>query len=113
MCVFICVNPKVQERLELPLAIAHRQAMQLCALCPIESQLLPATPHTPLATTLVKPLDEQSERRIMKRGAWLQAYYQSRTRAAARRTSTQDWHKAFDAIAEAWGRLLSLVGLRW
>lgn len=113
MCIFICVNPKVRERLEMPLARSQRESMQMCGLCPSESQLLPPLPGVAPMKATIKRLDEASVRRITKRSAWLQAYWRSRTRAPSRGVSAKDWHNAFDAIAEAWGRLLSLVGLRW
>jgi hypothetical protein len=113
MCVFLCVNPKVRENLEMRLARAHRQSMQLCALCPTESHLLPPLHGTWLVKTSVRPLDEAAVRRVTKRSAWLQVYCLRRMHTTSRHRSAQDWHKALNAIAEAWGRFLSLMGLHW
>jgi hypothetical protein len=107
MCVLLCVNPQAREWIDLPLARAYRQTFQLCALRPDEPDF-----GAPAASS-VEPLDKAAERRVMKRSAWLQAYCAHQARIAQRRSSPQEWHHAFDALAKAWGRLLALVGLRW
>lgn len=103
MCVLLCANPKVHEWLDVPLALAHRQALQIGALCPpsVDSNLEDIE------------LDEAEARRLMNRSAWIQAYCRYRAQPVERNALSQDWQKALEAIAHAWGRLLSLIGLRW
>jgi hypothetical protein len=110
MCVFFCANPLVHEWLDMRLARAHRQTFQLCAICPDEPDWeIPQSGGVATRQAVAKKLDTATERRLMKRSAWIQAYCAS---ADQRRASSQDWHKALDAIANAWGRLLSFVRLR-
>jgi hypothetical protein len=110
MCVFLCANSQAVEWLEMPLARAYRQTFQLCAICPDEPDWEMTQHGVATKRAGVRQLDAATQLRVMKRSAWIQAYC---IRAAQRRASSQDWHKAFDAIANAWGRLLSFVGLRW
>jgi hypothetical protein len=109
MCVLLCANPKVREWLDVPLALAHRQSLQVAAVCHAGAHGL-----LPNAASVEQPneLDQTDERR-MKRSTWLQGYCSHQAYVSRRRASSPEWHKAFDAIANAWGRLLSLVGLRW
>jgi hypothetical protein len=103
MCVLLCANPKVHEWLDFPLALAHRQALELSTLCANGWDAKPG-----------EHMDEATARRVMKRSAWLQAYCKFHSQLAQRRqSSSQDWQKALEVLANAWGRLLSLVGLRW
>jgi len=114
MCVVLCANPKVHEWLDISLARSYRQTLQLCAICPSEPGMT-----APVGATLAKPqagvpkLDKAAEKRVMKRSAWIQAYCRHMAHLAEQRSSPQEWHKTLDVIANAWGRLLSLVGLRW
>jgi hypothetical protein len=110
MCVLICANPKVREWLDVPLAVAHRQSLQVAAVCHAGTH---GVLHDNASDEQPKELDEADERRVMKRSAWLQAYCSHQAYMARCRASSPEWHKALDAIANAWGRLLSLVGLRW
>jgi hypothetical protein len=123
MCVLLCANPKVREWTDMPQALAYRQALQLCGLCPkVEASeaKLQKCQSTFVASF---ELDEAAQRRVMKRSAWLQAYCRysihvaqnckHSARSGAPSFSSNEWHKAFETIAKTWGRILSLVGLRW
>ena len=117
MCVLICANPNVCEWLDMPLARAYRQTLQLCPICPTTS---PEQDNLPSPTEDSFESDKLPQRCVMKRSAWLQAYCKYLThvtdhgiRRADFGNSSREWHKALEAIAQTWGRLLSLVGLRW
>jgi hypothetical protein len=117
MCVLFCANPAVRDWLEIPLAQAYRQALQLCPVCPAEVKLLMSQQSNSSHSVAVSnfELDEASQHRMMKRSAWVQAYLRysvGRTRHVPP-SSSGEWQKAFETIAKTWGRLLSLVGLRW
>jgi hypothetical protein len=102
MCALICANPKTIKWLDVPLAVAHRQALQLRALFP----------QNPDESERVE-VDEASTLRVMNRSAWIQAYCRYRSTDVEPRSLSEGWQKALDAIAHAWGRILSLIGLRW
>src|SRR5436189_1085246 len=108
MCVMLCANPKVHEWLDITLARSCRQTYQLCALCPYEPGPSWSKNISASSQGGVKLLDKAAETRVMKRSAWIQAYCRH---LAEQRASSQDWHKTLDALANAWGRLLSLIGL--
>lgn len=98
--------------MDVRLARVYRQTLQLASQC--------ANSKGPLLESDVSPLSETTERddatqlRLMKRSAWLRVNCSHHPQLAQQRPSAQEWrHEAFDAIAKAWGRLLSLVGLRW
>lgn len=125
MCVLLCAHLSVREWLDLPLARAYRQTLQLCPVCQsnafAEAGCQVQAAHSQTAKTF--ELDEVAQRRVMKRSAWLQAYCRYHAQLAqhskhmaacgAASASSREWHKTLEAIAETWGRLLSLVGLRW
>jgi hypothetical protein len=123
MCILLCASSKAREWLEIPQALAYRQALQLCTLCPnvVASEVQRREPQSLPVASL--EFDEAAQRRIMRRSAWVQAYCRYRTHltqpgnhsaaCGASSVSPNEWQKAFDAIAKTWGRLLSLVGLRW
>ncbi len=94
----------------MPLARAQRQTLQLRALCPNDPFAGEAYLSGGTHQVAVMQLEKAAPPCLMKRSAWIQAYCH---RVAQRRASAQDRHKTFDAIANAWGRFLSLVGLRW
>lgn len=124
MCVLLCANSSVREWLDIPLARAYRQSLQICHVCAALAATnasygygIEASQPQPTNTF---ELDEAAQRRVMKRSAWLQAYCRYRTQLAQRGHhlaenggSPRDWQKALDALAKTWGRILSLVGLRW
>lgn len=110
MCVLLCANPKVHEWLDLPLARAYRQSLQLCALCPVpRTELVASGVGTDATSCVTVEIAEACLPHVMKRSAWLQVYCR---RMAACRESAQDRHNPFDVITNAWGRLLAFVGLR-
>lgn len=116
MCVFICANPKVREWLEMKLARAHRKTFQLCELKPYDCDGVrlnkPPVGRKPQAA--ICAVEERSKPRVESRVTWLRVCSEPEPIAVQwRRASSPDWHKAFNAIANAWGRLLSLIGLRW
>jgi hypothetical protein len=122
MCALLCANPIVREWLDIALARAYRQLLQENPVCE-SSRAAEASHESPASqprATANFELNEAARRRVMKRSAWLQAYcrYRSHVRQHGIRReeggdSSRDWQKAFETIAKTWGRLLSLVGLRW
>jgi hypothetical protein len=122
MCVFLCANSSVREWLDMPLARAYRQSLQHCLIC-YGNSAVNASHENPAAESLATgtfELDEAARRRVMKRSSWLQAYCRYRTcltQHGIHRVDSgelsRDWQKALETIAKTWGRLLSLVGLRW
>src|SRR3954451_24151997 len=122
MCVCLCANPTVREWLDMPLARAYRKSLQHCLSCHGSSivHALHDISASESLTTGTCELDEPAQRRVMKRSSWLQAYCSYRSRSTQHGIScvesgdlSRDWQKALEAIAKTWGRLLSLVGLRW
>jgi hypothetical protein len=105
MCVFLCANPNVYEWLGKVIARTERQATLLLALCP-------ADPYDSLDDNLrgeVAPEISQtaaSDRESVARPR------QARTVHRIDATSSHEWHKPLDALANAWSRLLLLVGWR-
>jgi hypothetical protein len=107
MCVFLCANPNMYMWLDAILARSQRQSLPLFALCPPD-------PHesTGQENDEVESLAELS----VGRGR----VFQSRERWALmidrrlefRPASAYEWHKPLDALANAWSRLLILVGWR-
>ena len=121
MCVLLCANPNVREWLDIPQARAYRLSLQLCAVCTNTFALWESNQqrHESLPVSQFE-FDEAELRRLMNRSTWLQAYCSYRSQLAQRHrhltkhdASARNWPKALDAIAKTWGRLLSLVGLRW
>jgi hypothetical protein len=122
MCILICAHSNVCEWFDIPSARAYRQTLQLCPMCPSSAsrEELPEQDNLPSSTDDSFEFDELAPRRVMKRSAWLQAYCKYRTHVAEHSIrlanidgSSRDWQKAFETIAKTWGRILSLVGLRW
>jgi len=124
MCVLLCANSKVRKWFDIPQALAHRQIIQLCPsngdnVMVNESHQVEAAQCSRGETV---KLDNAKQQRVMKRSAWRQAYCRYHMQGArgsdrlagwtAAPASSREWHKALEAIAETWGRLLSLVGLR-
>jgi hypothetical protein len=123
MCVLLCANSKVGEWLDIPLALAYRQSLEPC---PVHADHEVAKAGRPVhvaesSSAEILELHKPDQQRVMKRSAWLQAYcrYQMQRARHNERSeriasaSSREWHKALEAIAQTWGRLLSLVGLRW
>src|SRR6185436_10636722 len=73
MCVMLCANSNVRESLEIPLALAYRQTLQLCAVCHGGAAVTARQDDaSPSADDF--EFNEAAWRRVMKRSAWLQAY---------------------------------------
>lgn len=110
MCVLLCANLKVHEWLDVPLARAYRQSLQMFALCPSATfKPIVAQNGSEAGLEATAEIDAATIPGIMKRTAWIQAYCR---RVARQHESTQNWHKPFESLANAWSRLLALVGLR-
>jgi hypothetical protein len=110
MCVILCAIPKVEAWLDLPAAIDYRNALQLAAVVDIGDAHLDEVCGC-------SDVDESKLPRVMKRSAWLQVYFQrlteqQRIRALLASDSLpEERHHAFDAITNAWRRLVAVI--RW
>lgn len=120
MCVMLCVNSNLRESLEIPLALAYRHTLQLCGVCSSGAAFIASHLDNASPSADDIELNEAAQRRVMKRSAWLQAYCSYRmhiakqsSRVVASAGSSRDWPKALEALAKTWGRILSLIGLRW
>jgi hypothetical protein len=120
MGVMLCANSKVRESLEIPLALAYRQTLQLCAVCHGGAIVMASHQDDASPSADEFEFNEAARRRIMKRSAWLQAYCSYRMHLAEQSNrltvggaSSRDWPKALEALAKTWGRILSVIGLRW
>jgi hypothetical protein len=121
MCVLLCANANVRQWFDVPAARAYRQALQVSGVCQACLGVGAQNSHEPRSRSITEPeSDEVFVEHVMMRSAWLQAYCTYRAHSAAHgrrlaegRGSARDWPKALEAIAKTWGRLLSLVGLRW
>jgi hypothetical protein len=119
MCVLLCANSSVRESLGLPLALAHRETLELCPTYPnVASANAPNNGDCFHRLVDTIEIDDGWQLHIMKRSAWLQAYCRYRAQradhreAAEWRVSAREWQKAFETLAKTCGRILSLVGLR-
>jgi hypothetical protein len=121
MCVFLCATTTSRQWFDIPAARAYRQALQASVVCDSSVSAHAANIHEPPSRTIGEPqLDHVAVLRVTKRTAWIQSWCAYRAYLAGHNrrrlkggTSARDWPKAFEAIAKTWGRLLSLVGLRW
>ena len=118
MCLLLIANPNVREWLELS---AERDFHAW-------SQLSDGTSGdcARIATGLSDKQEDAVAEHTSHRSAWIQAYFRYTlgkrcdaagewdTSAATKALTrlTREWQKAFETIAEAWGRFLSLVWLR-
>jgi|SRR4051794_5411320 len=124
MCVLLCANSNFREWAEISLAKAYRQSLQLCPVSLGGAYLSISPQGSTTNSTMVSDvkLDEGLQRRVMKRSAWVQAYWRYRVARAQRGKRTteylidfglsREWQVTFETIAKTWGRLLALVGLR-
>jgi hypothetical protein len=108
MCVFLCANPQVRSWLDMEVARAARQTLQLTALCP-------ADPYARADKGAAEPPRAAQEAQVIRRR--LAMPFRGRKSGghclgAAQRDSANEWHKPLDALANAWSRLLLLVGWR-
>jgi len=116
MCVMLCASMKVHDWLDLTLAKSYRETLQACAICPSINdsyEPLVAVGGASKPQAAVAQLEKAAAVKVMKRSAWVQAYCRHLAHTSQGNASAQDWHKTLELIANAWGRLLSLVGLRW
>src|SRR5215203_2617247 len=109
MCVMLCANSNVRESLEIPLALAYRQTLQLCAVCNSGTVITASHQNNESPSVNDFQVNEAARRRVMKRSAWLQAYCSYRmhlaeqsSRWAAGADSSRDWPKALEALAKTW-----------
>jgi hypothetical protein len=108
MCVFLCANPQVRSWLDMEVARAARQTLQLSAICP-------ADPYSSDDKGSDEPRCAAQEAQVVRRR--LAMPFRRRQPGvdrlgAARCGSANEWHKPLDALANAWSRLLLLVGWR-
>jgi hypothetical protein len=82
MCVLLCANSELRESLEMPLALAYRQSLQLYAVCYSGAALKTSSQKDAALSAHDSDLDEAAQRRVMHRSAWLQAYCASRMQLA-------------------------------
>ena len=112
MCVFLCANPQVRQWLsDVTVDYAIRESLQLCPLCG----------NDPPGTFDEKPAEEiPTAHAVCGREGIRTQLHSARDRfrrarsgmpAARRFRLAQPRHKALDALAEAWHRLLAWVGL--
>ena len=122
MCVLLCANSNVRVWFDERMARAYRETLQLHAACSNGAFSKASSGETSAGLSRGDSIeiDEAAQRRVMKRSAWLQAYRCYRMHPAHHSEhlgecgrSSREWHKALETIAKTWGRLLSLVGLRW
>jgi hypothetical protein len=108
MCVFLCANPQVRSWLDMEVARAARQTLQLSAICP-------ADPYASADKGAGEPRRAAQEAHVVRRRLampfrrWKSGVDRL---GAAPHDSANEWHKPLDALANAWSRLLLLVGWR-
>jgi hypothetical protein len=102
MCVLICANPTVHLWLNAIAAHAEREALQAAGRC---------SPTHDGFTSERETLSESAVQQI-PRGQMLREPYWPRGEDGYRDPLFETWKYSFDALANAWCRLLVLVGLR-
>jgi hypothetical protein len=109
VCVFLCGTRRLSPPFDLVQAQAERGCLQLIA--PKDSQeMLNKSVRSATRRQASSMVIAIAVPGVMKRSAWIQAHCR---RIAKCHDSTPDWQKALDAVANAWCRLLALIGLRW
>jgi hypothetical protein len=103
MCVLICANPGVNDWVTKVTARSQRCVHVLAASCGASK----SSAHGDAAEVDWPVLDEASVHRIA-RGTILRECEWPPNDAAF---LAREWKNAFEALTEAWSRLLSLVGL--
>ena len=111
MCVFLCANPKVNTWLDMLLAQAQRQSTSLSFLCPADPYDSPEMEgcdddHSPTEPTVAR------SREVVSHTRWHQPIYHLYRPLDVGRASAHEGHKPLEALANAWSRLLILVGWR-
>lgn len=103
MCIFLCANSRTCELVQAIHALEERGYIELASLC--------QTGHdSESALETADVLDEESVRKISRGYMLREPMPRVFGRHAVR--SACEWKHPFNALAEAWGRLLTLVGLR-
>jgi hypothetical protein len=102
MCVLICANPTVRSWLDAVTARTERDVFQSTAVCE-------ARHECDERDTLPESVVQQ-----IPRGQMLRECYWPRGSVVRRYSaiSPETWKHPFDAVANAWCRLLVFVGLR-
>lgn len=108
MCVFLCANPSVSTWLDIVVARAERQALQLSALCPDDPYEAPDDEAGGEVDTAARQT-VAVRRATMSHVHWNRAEY-GRLRYGA--ASAPELYHPLEALAQAWTRLLLLVGWR-
>jgi hypothetical protein len=102
MCIYICANPTVRLWLNAVTAHAERECLQVACNYQCQSDVLDRD-------TLPESIVQQIPRGQMLREACWPREYKARLVGDP---SLETWKHPFDALANAWSRLLVLVGLR-
>lgn len=111
MCVMLCSMPKLGKWEELSTAISYRDSLE-------QLQLMSRQAGGTIDGDEPPALAESAVPRVMKRSAWIQAYFQLQATqqrlaelAESKRLSAKDWHHPLQAISDACRRLVAF--LRW
>jgi hypothetical protein len=119
MCILLCANPTARAWLEADTALAHRQWLQMTAVCPTD----------PLARSLgVEQVDRCGDGQLRYSGGarddvavilcrrLVTHVYPNclfpLTYGGAALPSAKEWYKPLQLLADAWRRLLQWVGWR-
>jgi hypothetical protein len=108
MCVLLCANPNVHTWLDAVIARSQRQALPLRALCPAdpyESGDATAAQHDGAEANELASLRQRTP---AARDQWVLICRLPESVPV----SAYERHKPLDALANAWSRLLFLVGWR-
>jgi len=107
MCVFLCANSNIYTWLDRVLTQAQRQVIPISSLCPghpCDSRDIEGRDDVESAPD---PIVERSRGEV-----WHARWNQSKSWPNVDRASAHERHKPLDALANAWSRLLVLVGWR-
>jgi hypothetical protein len=101
MCILLCANPHVYQWLDLDVALACRDSLQLSPVCQVD-------PLTRAEIVEIECLDEGAVQKLARGPVLRQP--RSRRRDEIGDRSSYEWKNPLDTLANAWSRLLSLVG---
>ena len=110
MCVVLLALPNVADWLDLPAPIELRQTLQLNAGGSTRTEeISERTEHDDIVPAKLP--------RVMKRSAWIQLYFQRLLEVKPQSGCESDeltveGHHPFQTVADAWRRLLGLIGWR-
>jgi hypothetical protein len=105
MCVFLCANPKVFSLLNAITADSEREVLQATEVCCVTPKIGDMLDRRTLDESEVKKIPRGP---MLREGYWPRGNYEDRFSD----TSFEAWKNPLDALANAWTRLLVLVGLR-